>query len=482
MLIVINKLPGWENIRVAIYFPGGAMRGIHTAAMALALAQEGLLSEEFTFVGTSVGAIIAAYATQGIKGLGKGISLFFKEALSKTCTNFFRFWRILDVKKVIEAMSSPASKKHIPRANLRAQENLFVTASSLKGDLYFLQTSDAWPNPYEAIRASCSLPGADGRTVRVNSLQLIDGGVFNALPIEDLQFLATDILVLSNKVNKYAVLGKSLPKWQQLLLAVVLVIKHCFTTLPKQILAKGDGWANSLAKIANGQDITSNFAILEPSGIRIPQMLTDSLKNRDLLAYALKATSNKTHQEIKAAKEAALKELEKEGRLANKKTRVMPVLTKEEQLEIERLQIEAAFAQAIDVPESAAMPAEFSDLEKLQINEMLASINLQDEEETEQEPVAPESITLHETEIKMSIAEAIKEAAQRREKRKIEKAFNELCREMDELDAHEKKPSSFLPFWIDPDKAHEFTPDELEMMGFTVAKTTVNPYKNCDST
>ena len=59
MLTVTLQLPGWEKKRILIYFPGGSLRGIHTTAMATALATLNLLSNTFYFLGYFVGAIIS---------------------------------------------------------------------------------------------------------------------------------------------------------------------------------------------------------------------------------------------------------------------------------------------------------------------------------------------------------------------------------------------------------------------------------------
>ncbi|MFA5166336.1 MAG: hypothetical protein WC449_03450 [Candidatus Paceibacterota bacterium] len=319
MLTVTLQLPGWEKKRILIYFPGGSLRGIHTTAMATALATLNLLSNTFYFLGNSVGAIIATYATEGVQGLQRGARLFFDEALSKKQTKLWRFWRVMDVKQTINAMINRASSKYVGNKAFSEKNNLYVTAMDKSGLLYIINPANADPCPSEAIRASISMQGICGQMVEVNGTKLFDAGGVSALPLEEmiLQFQPTDVLILSNRPSKRATAGRKTPWWLKLYGLILTFLKHGFTPVTKKLAKSNDGWKEGLEyarKIKeSGHPNKVNIAILNPADINIPAILPDTQKSKDLLEGAFQATFNATETLIsfalKMAKEEMLAEI-----------------------------------------------------------------------------------------------------------------------------------------------------------------------------
>lgn len=319
MLAVTLQLPGWEKKRILIYFPGGSLRGIHTTAMASALAMLNLLSNTFYFLGNSAGAIIAAYATEGAQGLQRGARLFFDEALSKKQTNPWRFWRVMNIKQTINAMMSRASSKYVGNKALSEKTNLYVTAMDKSGLLHIINPANADPCPSEAIRASISMQGICGQMVEVNGTKLFDAGGISALPLEEmiLLFQPTDVLILSNRPTKKATAGRKTPWWLKLYGLILIFLKHGFTPVTKKLAKSNDGWQEGLEYARKtkepGYPNKVNIAILNPADINIPVILPNTQESKDLLEGAFQATFNATETlisfAIKAAKEELLAEI-----------------------------------------------------------------------------------------------------------------------------------------------------------------------------
>ncbi len=315
MLTVTLQLPGWEKKRILIYFPGGSLRGIHTTAMATALATLNLLSNTFYFLGNSVGAIIATYATEGVQGLQRGARLFFDEALSKKQTKLWRFWRVMDVKQTINAMINRASGKYVGNKAFVEKNNLYVTAMNKSGLLHIINPANADPCPSEAIRASVSMQGICGQMVEVNGTKLFDAGGVSALPLEEmiLLFQPTDVLILSNRPSKQATAGRKTPWWLKLYGLALIFLKHGFTPVTKKLATSNDGWQEGLeyARKIKESDCPNkvNIAILNPADINIPLILPNTQESKDLLEGAFQATFNATETLISFATKMAKEEM-----------------------------------------------------------------------------------------------------------------------------------------------------------------------------
>jgi predicted acylesterase/phospholipase RssA len=189
-----------EGLRIALIIEGGAMRGIISAGMALALDELGLVPAFDAVYGASAGAITGAWLLSRPEGLrGWAEPAYAKTLIRRTA--LLRGRPVADVRALIEDLYQTTFPMDFAAVLASPVEFHPLATDAATG-----QSTDLRPligNPAElrlALRASAALPLLAGPPVELAGRRFYDAGVSESVPYRTaLTQGATHLLVLRSR-------------------------------------------------------------------------------------------------------------------------------------------------------------------------------------------------------------------------------------------------------------------------------------------
>ncbi len=174
------------------------MRGALSAGALLAVDLLGFRLCFDEVYAASAGGVNAAYFLSG-QGV-MGISVYFEDICNRRFINPLRFWKMLDVEYVYDHVlvnRKPLDEQAVKQARAR----FYLSATEVdSGDNVLIDVAQSSESVHRILKASSALPVFYNRTVMLGSTHYVDGGISDAMPIQ--QAIArgcTDILVLATK-------------------------------------------------------------------------------------------------------------------------------------------------------------------------------------------------------------------------------------------------------------------------------------------
>jgi predicted patatin/cPLA2 family phospholipase len=159
---------------------GGGMRGVYSMGALAALEEAGLTQAFDIVVGSSSGAINAAYFLAG--QADEAINLYLRHLNSREFINIARLWRIVNVDFAIDT----AMKRHRPlkMEALRGSPSLLeiIVVNAETGRPEVITSRDDHYELYEVLRATAALPGLYNKKVQLGGARYVDGGL-SAYPL-----------------------------------------------------------------------------------------------------------------------------------------------------------------------------------------------------------------------------------------------------------------------------------------------------------
>ena len=157
------------------------MRGIYSMAALAALDQAGFRSAFDLIIGSSAGAINAAYFLAG--QAEEAVNLYVDHLSNRKFVNFARIGKIVDIDYLVDV----ALKRHLPLdiAAVRKAPTLLqiILTDAQTGESRVITNREEEYDFYEVIRATAALPGLYNKRVPVGTGVYVDGGASDSLPL-----------------------------------------------------------------------------------------------------------------------------------------------------------------------------------------------------------------------------------------------------------------------------------------------------------
>jgi predicted patatin/cPLA2 family phospholipase len=167
--------------RKALVVQGGGMRGVYSMAALAALDEAGLRSVFDVIVGSSAGAINAAYFLAG--QADAAVNLYVEYLSNRNFVNPRRITKIVDIDYLVDT----ALKRYLPLNVdvVRDSPTLleFVLTDAETAEAVVVTNRDAELDLYEVIRATAALPSLYNKRVAVGSRLYVDGGTVDSIPL-----------------------------------------------------------------------------------------------------------------------------------------------------------------------------------------------------------------------------------------------------------------------------------------------------------
>jgi predicted patatin/cPLA2 family phospholipase len=168
--------------RLALVVQGGGLRGIYSLSALAVLEELGLRNAFSRVIGSSAGAINAAYFLAG--QATESLSIYYDDLCNR---DFFNPWRLR--KRVdIDYMIAMLKRKHTldVEAMLAAPATLYTVltdAETAEGKV--LSNRDPDFEPYQVFHATAALPWLYGKHVQIGERHYIDGGLAGLVPLNE---------------------------------------------------------------------------------------------------------------------------------------------------------------------------------------------------------------------------------------------------------------------------------------------------------
>jgi predicted patatin/cPLA2 family phospholipase len=160
---------------------GGGLRGVYSLGALAALEKAGLTDSFDLVVGSSAGAINAAYFLAG--QAQDAIQLYTDYLSNRNFVNFARIWKIVDIDYMVDVVLKRVLPLDVD-ALRKSPSVLQVVLTDAETALPKVITNrDEEYDFYEVIRATSALPSLYNKKVRVGLAAYIDGGFAEALPL-----------------------------------------------------------------------------------------------------------------------------------------------------------------------------------------------------------------------------------------------------------------------------------------------------------
>jgi predicted patatin/cPLA2 family phospholipase len=157
------------------------MRGIYSMAALAALDQAGLRSAFDLIIGSSAGAINAAYFLAG--QADEAVNLYVDHLSNRNFVNSARIGKIVDIDYLVDV----ALKRHLPLDidALRKATTLLqvILTDAQTGESEVVTNREEEYDFYEIIRATAALPGLYNKKVPIGTGIYVDGGASDSLPL-----------------------------------------------------------------------------------------------------------------------------------------------------------------------------------------------------------------------------------------------------------------------------------------------------------
>lgn len=204
-----------DGAKLCLAVEGGAMRGIISMGMLLALYDLDIIAVFDSYVGVSAGSLNLAYALAGQGALG--LSVYFEDMTDKDIVNLLRFRSeehpIIDMRKIYDH-TTKNKRLDIEKLKEKYGSSFRVSVINVnqnKGELISLD--QAGHRFEEFLMAGALLPFIAGDPWIINNTEYYDGGLYYIDPSQAARELgSTHTLVLNTRTQ-----DKPLKPWNRLL-------------------------------------------------------------------------------------------------------------------------------------------------------------------------------------------------------------------------------------------------------------------------
>jgi predicted patatin/cPLA2 family phospholipase len=160
---------------------GGGMRGVYSMGALTALEDAGLSEAFGLVVGSSAGAINAAYFLAG--QAHQAVGVYIDHLSNRKFVNPLRAQRIVDIDFLVDTVL----KKRVPLdldAIRRSSCTLeVILTDALTAQPFVVTNRDTEVDFYEVMRATAALPALYNRRIDVNGRLYVDGGAADTVPV-----------------------------------------------------------------------------------------------------------------------------------------------------------------------------------------------------------------------------------------------------------------------------------------------------------
>lgn len=185
-LLELAQDPDWTRPRPALVVQGGGMRGIYSLSALAVLEELGLRDAFSRVLGSSAGAINAAYFLAGQARESR--SIYYEDLSGNRFINRWRLRKWVDIDYMIEMLK----RKHELEVNAMdtARPTLYTILTDAKtGEAKTISSRSPGfdTHVYEIFRATAALPWLYGKRVAVGDRDYVDGGLAGLVPLDEAQ-------------------------------------------------------------------------------------------------------------------------------------------------------------------------------------------------------------------------------------------------------------------------------------------------------
>lgn len=197
-LRVVGRRAIDDGMKRALVIEGGGLRGAFTAGAGEQLAVNGVVFDEI--VACSAGAPTAAYMVTGQPVIGAAIWCDYIHGDQLVAFgNVVRGLPFMDVDRLVRVFRDVVPLNVAAIDASPTQVRVAVTCCRTGAPKYVRMTTD---NAFELMRATMALPVAYGKTVDVDGVPCVDGGLGAPVPLDPVAD-CDEIVVLSTKPRGY---------------------------------------------------------------------------------------------------------------------------------------------------------------------------------------------------------------------------------------------------------------------------------------
>lgn len=205
--------PGTRDGRkLALLVEGGGMRGVGSAGGLVALDALGLRHAFDGIYASSAGAMNVAYMLSGQATFG--IQIYYKNLNNKNFINFRRLNKIVDIDYLFNTVVTKDRPLDTAKL-LQAPSDFYIgVVKTATGETVLLKAKDHPKDILPILKASAAVPVVYNRSVAINSVEFIDGGLGNPVPLyEAIEHGCTDLLVFLTQPQSHNSAGP--PLWDR---------------------------------------------------------------------------------------------------------------------------------------------------------------------------------------------------------------------------------------------------------------------------
>lgn len=190
-----SVLPADGQRRTALVVQGGGLRGVYSMGALAELEAQGLGNAFDVVVGSSAGAINAAYFLAG--QAEEAVNVYVDFLSNKKFVNPLRVHRVVDIDYMVDVVLKELCPLRVDLVQKSQTLLEVVVTDSETAQPCVLTNRDDDVDFYELIRATAALPGLYDQKVRLRGRLYVDGGVVDGVPvIYAAESGATDILTV----------------------------------------------------------------------------------------------------------------------------------------------------------------------------------------------------------------------------------------------------------------------------------------------
>jgi predicted patatin/cPLA2 family phospholipase len=190
------------ELRTGLVVQGGGMRGVYSMGALTALEDAGLTRSFDIVVGSSSGAINAAYFLSG--QAAEAVDLYTRHLNNRRFINCLRPWKIVDIDFLVDVVLKQRRPLGIEVLLASPSVLQVIVVNAETGQPEVVTNKDGQGDFYEVIRATAALPGLYNKKVRLGSRLYVDGALVDALPVgRALEEGADRVLTIATRVFGY---------------------------------------------------------------------------------------------------------------------------------------------------------------------------------------------------------------------------------------------------------------------------------------
>lgn len=181
---------------------GGGMRAVYSAGAVKTLTSYGLSDAFDHVIGSSAGAINAAYL---LAGDGDAKNTYTDDLTNKNFVNLLRKEKKVDVDFLVDEVLTNRRSIDVAALNASPSKLHIIVTDAKTGKEVILSDHHRFSQIYEEFRATAALPLLYDKKISVFGQEYIDGAVANMLPIDIAKKLGCSdiVVILTQKLETY---------------------------------------------------------------------------------------------------------------------------------------------------------------------------------------------------------------------------------------------------------------------------------------